>query len=83
MKNKIWIFGDSFSTPFETHDLGPFATKYIKWKGYTPKTFGDILGEKLGLEVLHFAKGGADNDTIFESVYKNAPQIQKDMVKIL
>lgn len=83
MKNKIWIFGDSFSTPFETHDLGPFATNYIKWKGYTPNTFGKILGERLGLEVIHFTKGGADNDTIFEWVYTSAPKIQKGDIVII
>lgn len=83
MSNKIWIFGDSYSTPFDTATLGIFAQQYIQWKGYTPKTFGDILGERLGLEVYHLAKGGADNDTIFESVYQSAPLINKGDIVII
>lgn len=83
MSNKIWIFGDSFSTPFDEPTLGIFAQQYIKWKGYTPKTFGDLLGEELGLDVVHLAKGGTDNDTIFESVYQSAPLIQKGDIVII
>ena len=43
MKN-IWIFGDSYSDEFnERHD---WAKKYIDYKGYKPKNFGDFINEK-------------------------------------
>jgi hypothetical protein len=83
MENRLWIFGDSFSTPYDGNGIGQWTLPYIQWKGYVPKTFGDLLGEELGLEVMHFAKGGNDNDSIFESVYQNAPQIKKGDVVII
>lgn len=83
MSKKIWIFGDSFSTPFEKQEIGAWATPYIEWKGYRPKTFGEIIGEELELEVIHLAVGGSDNDTIFETILKHAPSIKKEDIVII
>ena len=82
-KKKIWIFGDSYSTPYSNKEVGAWAKEYIKWKGYEPKTFGDILGDELEVEVMHFGIGGIDNDTLFESIYKSAPLIQKEDIVII
>jgi len=79
----IWVFGDSFSTPYEDKGIGDWVVPYIEWKGYTPKTFGDILSERLGINVKHLAKGGADNDTIFELILHSAPLIQKGDIVII
>jgi hypothetical protein len=79
----IWIFGDSFSAPFDNFEIGPWAKEYIKWKGYVPKTFGDNLADKLNTEVRNFALGGSDNDTIFESIIKNVPHFKKDDIIIV
>jgi hypothetical protein len=81
--SKIWIFGDSYSTPFDNKTIGHWVNPYIEWKGYVPKTFGDMIGEELGLEVMHFGRGGSDNDTIFESIYQNASLIQKEDIVII
>jgi hypothetical protein len=75
---KLWIFGDSFSIPYNAKSVGGWADEYIQWKGYVPKYFGDIIGEEMGLELKEFAIGGIDNDTIFETIIKQAPQIEKD-----
>ena len=84
MLNKtLWIFGDSFSTPFDNKTLGIWGKEYIEWKGYVPKTFGDVLSEKLGYEVKHLAIGGCDNDTIFERIYQRAPIIKKGDIVII
>lgn len=83
MENKIWIFGDSFSTPYDSQAIGPWAKTYIEWKGYAPKTFGDLLSDELGLEAIHLAKGGASNDSIFESVYTNVHRITKGDIVII
>ena len=79
----IWIFGDSYSAPFDSIGVGPWAEEYIKWKGYVPKTFGDNLANKLDTEVRNFALGGSDNYTIFESIIKNAPEFKKDDIIIV
>jgi hypothetical protein len=85
MENKqtLWIFGDSFSTPFDNVSIGGWSKVYCDWKGYVPKHFGDIIGNELGVDVKHFGIGGAGNDSIFESVIKQVPKINKgDMVII-
>ena len=79
----VWIFGDSFSTPFDDFSMGPWSKEYIEWKGYVPKTFGDNIADKLNTEVRHFGVGGSDNDTIFESIIKNAPEFKKDDIVIV
>jgi len=79
----IWIFGDSYSAPFDSIGVGLWAEEYIKWKGYVPKTFGDNLANKLNTEVRNFALGGSDNYTIFESIIKNVPEFKKDDIVIV
>ena len=80
----IWIFGDSFSTSFNHNTVINFWGKeYIDFKGYVPKSFGDIMSDKLGTEVKHFARSGICNDTIYELVCENAPLINKDDIVII
>ena len=85
MENKqtLWIFGDSFSTPFNNKTLGTWDSEYCKWKGYVPKYFGTILSEELGLNVKHCGIGGVGNDTIFDVVLKQAPNICKGDIVII
>jgi hypothetical protein len=80
---KLWIFGDSFSTPFEKQLYASWSLPYVQWKGYLPKTFGDIIGDELGLEVQHLAEGALGNDTIFETIYTNVPLINKGDIVII
>ena len=42
----LWVFGDSFSNPFVIEGSDTWKTKYIEYKGYVPKIFGDIVSEK-------------------------------------
>jgi hypothetical protein len=85
MENKqtLWIFGDSFSTPFNDNTLGTWDGDYCKWKGYVPKYFGDIIAKELEVNIQHFGYGGSDNDTIFESIIKQAPKINKGDLVII
>lgn len=71
----IWIFGDSFSTPFENDS--PWSNEYTKWKGYSPKTFGDLIHKDTDSIVHHLGIDGCGNETIFEKVYQHAPLIKK------
>jgi len=80
----IWIFGDSFSTSFNHHTVINFwGRDYINFKGYVPKSFGDIMSDKLGVEVKHIARCGICNDTIYELICENAPLINKDDIIII
>jgi hypothetical protein len=80
----IWIFGDSFSTPFGDKTVfESWSKNYINHKGYIPKTFGDIISEQLGTEVKHISRGGIGNDYIFEIIYENTPFINKDDIVII
>jgi hypothetical protein len=79
----VWIFGDSYSSPFDNFEMGPWSKEYINWKGYVPKTFGDNIADKLNTEVRNLALGGSDNDTIFELIIKNAPEFKKDDIVIV
>jgi hypothetical protein len=79
----LWIFGDSFSTPFDNKTQGAWDTKYCNWKGYVPKHFGDIIANQLGVDIKHFGIGGIDNDTIFERILKQAPKISKEDIVII
>ena len=78
----LWIFGDSFSTPYQV-EPGNWVLPYIEWKGYIPKHFGDIIGNELEVDVKHFGIGGIDNDTIFEMVLKQVPKINKRDIVII
>jgi len=82
-KQTVWIFGDSFSTTFSASNVDIWQIEYIKWKGYVPKCFSDILGDELGCSLKHFAFGGICNDTIFELIYTQAPNIKKNDIVII
>lgn len=75
MKNKLWIFGDSYSAPYP--QISKYGDVYIKWKGYQPKVYGDVLGDKLGMSVINSAVGGTDNYSIFESFCNSVTEMKK------
>lgn len=81
--SKIWIFGDSYSTPFRRDNRDRWQDGYIKWKGYKPKIFGDILGERFGYEVNYLSDGGICNDFIFERIYTNVSKIKRGDIIII
>lgn len=66
MKNKLWIFGDSFSTIWER--MGGLGNRYSQYKGYTPKIFSHYLGTMLDMKVEQRGIGGASNFFIFDYI---------------
>jgi len=77
----VWIFGDSFSAPFDGSNK--WSSDYIKWKGYKPKTFGDIIAEKLGVGAMNIAKNGTCNDSIHESICENINEVREGDIIII
>ena len=54
-KNKLWVFGDSFSVPFELMKHIP----YIPYKGYVPKIYSEIIANELGYDLMDNSIGGS------------------------
>ena len=56
----LWTFGGSFTERYT--DKYNWSRDYIKWKGYTPKVYGDIIAEKLDLDLKNsFSSFNIDN----------------------
>lgn len=73
MKNKLWIFGDSFSAGFSKGPTDDSTlAKYAQLKGYEPKNYSNILSEYFDLTLMNKAIHGADNYTIFQTFCDNS-----------
>lgn len=75
--NNLWIFGDSFSSPFNL--VRPDYNEYL---GYEPKTFGNLISENFNLNLINTAGPGADNYTIFNHFINNIEKIYKEDILI-
>ena len=75
IKNKLWVFGDSFSSLYTNE---PFGIEYNEYLGYKAKTFSEVIADKEELELINMARGGNDNYTILESICANVDKIKKD-----
>jgi len=79
--SKLWTFGDSFTEFY--NPKYDWSKKYIEWKGYTPKVYGEVIAEELGYELVNKGLGGSSNQTILETVCEYSNQINpNDMVII-
>ena len=79
LKKNLWVFGDSFSVPFEKMiDDHP----YIPYKGYCPKIFSILLSEKFDFRLRDCARGGSSNYDIFHTFIKNIDNILEDDIII-
>jgi hypothetical protein len=78
---KIWTFGDSFTESFnEEHE---WCKNYIKWKGYKPEVYGEILSRKLDLKLINKGMGGLDNDTIMDKICESIEDIRDNDIIII
>ena len=76
---RLYVFGDSFTDA----NIISNNKSYIEWKGYTPKTFHQIISEQLNLEVNNFSKSfGMDNYTIFQEICNNINEMDNSIVVI-
>jgi hypothetical protein len=76
---RLFVFGDSFTDKYIISN----NTKYVNWKGYTPKCYHEILGDALNLPVLNFAESyGMDNYAIFQKICDNIHNMKNDVVVI-
>ena len=81
MKNKLWVFGDSFSTPFDKHFNQ--ANGYVEWKGYIPPIYSNIISKWYGLGLQSRANVGMDNYSIMEKVCRELKNIKDGDIVII
>ena len=81
MKNKLWVFGDSYTEGFKV-DEG-WSKKYIDWKGYVPKVYGEFISEKFNLKLKNFGKGGTNNYQIFQNICDNIDSIKQNDIVVI
>lgn len=79
---KIWTFGDSFTESFSDNEA-EWVTKYILWKGYVPKVYGEFIAEQMGLELVNMGKGGSDNYSIFQSICDSVDKIDSEDIILI
>jgi len=75
VKNKLWVFGDSFNAVYRTEEFGK---QYIDYLGYEPPTFSEIIAKQSDLELVNMAMGGSDNYSILETLCENSDKIGDD-----
>ena len=84
----LWIFGCSFSAEFDTYPYlgydGNSNTWYRDWREdkTLPPVWSQIVGEKLGLNVINLAHAGSSNYKIFKSFCDNVDRISENDVVI-
>ncbi len=82
--NKLWVFGDSYSEKFskllKNRNWKHF---YLDWKGYTPKSYGEIIAEKSNFILMNQAIGGTDNYTILDTIINAIDTINENDVIII
>jgi len=81
---KLWVYGDSNSEMYDSFDAyNMWSNEYIKWKGYVPKHYTQLIAEKFNCELRNFAKSGTNNHTIFERFCNSVNSISNDDIVII
>ena len=81
MSQKLYIFGDSFSAGFSFESN--WTNNYVNWKGYTPQGFGEIVSQKLNLELINLSENASDNYSILQKFCDNEKNIKKNDLVII
>ena len=76
MSQNLYIFGDSFSAGFSFESN--WTNNYVNWKGYTPQGFGEIVSQKLNLELINLSENASDNYSILQKFCDNEKSIKKN-----
>jgi hypothetical protein len=79
--SKLWTFGDSFTEFY--NPKYDWSKRYIEWKGYVPKVYGEVIAEELDYELVNKGLGGSSNQTILETICNHVNQIEPDDLVII
>ena len=82
--NKLWVFGDSFSSDFNIERAHENHKEYMKIIGVdTMKHWPSILADKLSMSLTNLAKGGNSNYQIFFDLCENINQIEENDIVLI
>jgi hypothetical protein len=79
--SNLWTFGDSYTDSFTPSDT--WRMDYVKWKGYIPKVYGEIIANKLDYKLQNISEVASCNYTIFQNICNNIDKINPDDVVII
>jgi hypothetical protein len=86
--SKLWAFGDSFTWGYgckETNDIESIG--YLeKFKNYLDKSkliWPELIGSRINLEVSNYARCGATNDYILDTILKNFLNFKKNDIVVI
>lgn len=87
MRN-LFVFGCSFTQPYFDNLNGDLSeggyTRYRKWKGGTfPKTWSELLADKLGFNLINYGRGGACNYYTIREYNNHCHEIQENDLVII
>jgi hypothetical protein len=85
MKKTLYVIGDSFSAKYYYNDtpVDNYNQYRIYKGGELPKTWSELLAEKLGYNLVNLAVGGNSNSQIIDDFCKISTEISsKDMLFI-
>ena len=85
MENKktLWVFGDSFSAPL-SHKLNRYwSSEYIRYLGYHPSIFSELISRDLDLYLKNVSEPGIGNESIIDMISLNLKNIKKDDLIII
>jgi hypothetical protein len=84
LTQKLWVFGDSFSTGFEDLSMQYKSFEdYVNFKGYIPRNYIDIISEDFGYNVKNFSKPEVSNATILGQFIKVMNDIEPEDIVII
>lgn len=83
--NKLWVFGDSFSSLIDFHNLqNENVKRYLTIKNIDRyQTWSEILALQLNFELKNFSFGGKSNYQIFFDVCDNIEKFSKNDILIV
>ena len=84
LKPKLYVFGDSHTQSFKSHNNAgsQWSVDYTKLLGYEPKNFADVLSSELDIELVNYGKGGCSNYTIFDTFLDMYEEIKKNDILV-
>ena len=82
--NKLYTFGCSYTEGFSEFFKSPMYLKYKEFNGGVfPKSWPDILAEKLKFDLVNYGEGAAGNQQIFNIFSKKCRELQKGDIVII
>ena len=76
---KLWVFGCSVSDLYNTETSKYYwSGEYLKWKGYVPKHYTEILADRLGYNLSNCAVSSTCNHQIFQDFCESYNQIDEN-----